>query len=64
MMTNKLKELREAAGMTQAQLAEAAGIKQQALSRYERGENDVKNMTVALASKIAGALNVRIEELI
>lgn len=50
--------------MTQAQLAEAAGMKQQALSRYERGENEVKNMTVMLASKIADVLNVRIEDLL
>lgn len=61
---NRLRALREASGMTQKQLADAVGVKQQALSKYERGENAVGNMTITLALKIAERLGVRIEDLI
>lgn len=47
---------REARYLTQAQLAEATGIKQQTISRYERGQIP----ELPTLRKLAAALNVRI----
>ncbi len=52
-MREWLKELREAAQMTQVQLAAAVGITQQQYSFIESGKRGVK---VATAKKIAAAL--------
>ncbi len=53
-----IKELREAAGLTQQQLAEAAGIDMRRLQRYESGETAVENMALGVALRLAEALNV------
>jgi ribosome-binding protein aMBF1 (putative translation factor) len=51
----KIKELREAAGLTQVKLAEKAGLPQSHISRIENAEYSPTNITIA---KIAKALNV------
>lgn len=51
-----LRELREARGWTQAQLAEASGVPQQVISAYERGAKDWKHMPLERAIALADAL--------
>lgn len=51
-----LKELREARGWTQAQLAEASGVPQQVISAYERGSKSWKHMPLERAIALADAL--------
>jgi transcriptional regulator with XRE-family HTH domain len=47
MLGERVKNLRTAAGMTQAQLAEATGLKQFHISRIESGDiKDVKGDTL------------------
>lgn len=38
-MGEKIRQLREQAGLTQKQLAEAVGVDQSAVARWESGEN-------------------------
>lgn len=57
----KLKSLRETRHLTQGQLAYMVGVSQVAISYYENGIN---TMSVAIAIRIAKALNVKIEELL
>lgn len=56
---NKLKEIRLAREMTQAEVAEAVGIAESAYQRYEYG----RLPTVITAIKIARALKSTVEEL-
>ena len=57
----KLKALRLQAGLTQAQLAKAAGIKQNAFTFYE---NDKKVPSAPRLAAIANALHTTVEELL
>lgn len=52
---NRIKELREAKGYTQEDLAQLAGVTGQAISFWETGK---RNITTINAEKIAKALNV------
>lgn len=61
MTTNNIKALREAKGMTQVQLAEAAGIHRVTIARYET--TDI-GMTVDSAQRIANALGCTVDELL
>lgn len=56
-----IKEMRTKRGLTQKQLADRLGVKQQNISDWERGERSpsVKNL-----KKLADALNCRIDDLI
>lgn len=51
-----LKELRQAKGLTQEQLAEASGVPQPVISAYERGAKGWKNMPLERAIALADAL--------
>lgn len=53
-----LKELRMAAGLTQQQLADKAGINIRQLQKYESGEYDLRNMTARAFIALADALRV------
>jgi len=55
-----LKRIRQSRGLSQAQLAEAAGVKQATISRIESGTN---NPSLAVADQIATALKVSTVEL-
>jgi transcriptional regulator with XRE-family HTH domain len=57
----KLKALRLQAGLTQVQLAQAAGIKQNTLTFYE---NDKKVPSAPRLAAIANALHTTVEELL
>jgi transcriptional regulator with XRE-family HTH domain len=53
----RLRELREAAGLSQYELAKQSGVSKQALSKLERGERQPSWETVR---KLARALNVSV----
>lgn len=59
-----VKELRAAAGLTQAQLAEAAGINVRQVQKIECGEIRTENLTLGNAVKLAAALGISAEQLI
>ena len=54
----KLQAARLAAGMSQSQLAAAAGISVRILQDYERGARDINGAKLATLLKICNALNV------
>ncbi|MCO6558496.1 MAG: helix-turn-helix transcriptional regulator [Bifidobacterium sp.] len=59
-----LKELRSRRGLTQVQLSELTGLKQQAISEYERGVKNVHLMSLDTALKLAEALHCSPGELV
>lgn len=59
-----LKELREAKGLTQSELAEKAGVPVGHIQKYETGERDLNKAQGIILLKIAQALDCAIEELI
>lgn len=58
-MPNRIRELRLARGLTQAELAVLVGTRQNQLSRWEAGQEPRAGAAVSLAT----ALGVRIEDL-
>lgn len=60
-MSNNLKELREARGMTQEALSKASGVHRVAIAKHET--MDI-GMTVDTAVRLANALNCTIDDLI
>lgn len=61
-MRYRIKELREAAGMSQEELAKAAGVSRAILSRIESAEDSVTTTTKTL-QKIAEVLGVKVSAL-
>ena len=59
-----LKDLRQAAGMTQAALAEKSGVNIRQIRKIELGEIKIRNITLQNAVRLAGALGVSIEALL
>ena len=59
-LENRLKELREAKGLTQAQLADLIGVSRKTVNTVENG---VFVPSTIVALKLAGALGFRVEEL-
>ena len=55
----RLRELRERAGLTQAQLAERAGLHISAVTRFEQGWREP---SLATAAELAKALGVKVDE--
>lgn len=51
---NKLAEMREKAGLTQAQLAEKIGVTQQTIWYYEKGRREMKSGVLIALSKALG----------
>lgn len=60
-LSENLKKLRERAGMTQAELAEAVGIAQPTLAQYETG---LKVPSIITAVKIEQVLHTTCSELV
>ena len=56
----RIRDARQKAGMTQAQLAEKLGIPYQSIGQWER---DVRNPKLDTLRRIAGALNITIQKL-
>lgn len=63
-MNNTIKERRLELGLTQAQLAQAAGINLRQIQKIESGEIRLDNITLANAARLAAALGCSIEELL
>ena len=59
-MKNRVKELREAAGLTQKELGEKVGVSRQAVNAIETGKFDP---SIWLAYDLANYFDIRIEEL-
>jgi transcriptional regulator with XRE-family HTH domain len=60
-LAENIRQLRDARGMSQAQLARAAGIPRPTWTNLESG---AANPTLAVLLKVAAALHVRLEELL
>lgn len=56
-----IKEIREAACMSQEELAKKANVNRVSISRYEAGE---RIPSLAIAAKIARALNCTLDDLL
>ena len=61
---NKLKEKREAVGMSQSDLAEASGVSVRMVQHYEQEFKDINRAAVSTVKKLADALGCKIEELV
>lgn len=57
----KIKELREKAGLSQAELSKESGVSRNLIARLESGS--LTNTTTDTLFKIANALGVRVEQL-
>ena len=60
----RIKALRESKGLTQIQLAEKASVHVMKISKIERGEIDILNITLRTALSLAKALDVTVEDLL
>ena len=60
----KLKELRRARGLTQAQLAEKSGIKARTLQHYEQGTKIFDHARIDTLLKVCIALNCKLEDIL
>ena len=58
-----LKIIRMSRGLSQAQLAERAGLVQAQIGRIESGERDIGNMSMRNGYSIANVLGCRMEDL-
>ena len=61
---SRLKEYREARGMTQAQLAKASGVGVRIIQNYEQGVRDLSKAQVMTVIRLAEALDCGIRDLI
>lgn len=61
---NSIRWKRKAAGMTQQELASAAGINIRYVQRYEKGECDLGNMTLNTALALSKALKCEPNDLL
>jgi transcriptional regulator with XRE-family HTH domain len=59
-MSARLKQMREAAGMTQAAVAQAAGVP---LRTYQTWEQGVRTPLIDAAAKVAEALDISLDDL-
>ena len=62
-MTN-LQKLRKAAGLSQSQLARAAGVPVRTLQALEVGARNIDKVSVLTALKLARALDCNIEDIL
>lgn len=61
---NKLKQYREAAGITQAELAKLTGISVRVIQNYEQGTRPLNGARAITVYQIAKALNCTVEDLL
>lgn len=57
-MENKIKQLRTAAGMTQRELAEKAGVNIRQIQKYEVDQPEIGNVSLRIAVALADALGI------
>lgn len=63
-MTKKLKEMRQARGLSQSKLAEKAGVNVRILQHYEQGSKNFDHARIDTIMKICIALNCKLEDVI
>lgn len=63
-MTKKLKELRQAKGLSQAKLAEMSGINLRTLQHYEQGTKNFDHARIDTIAKICIILDCKFEDVI
>ena len=61
---NKLKQLREAKGWTQASLSANSGVNLRMIQKYERGEKDLNKAEALTVYKLAKALECEVVDLL
>lgn len=61
---NRLKQHREAAGLSQSELARLSGIKLQTIQHYEQGFRDLNGARAITVYKLANALGCTVEDLL
>ena len=59
-----LKYTREAAGMSQAELAKASGVNRRMIQHYEQGFKDINKASVITVLKLAEALDTDVYDII
>lgn len=60
----KLQKARQAAGLSQSQLAEKAGVPIRTLQHWENGDRDIRKAAVMTVIELAKALGCDINDLI
>lgn len=60
----KLQAARKAAGMSQSQLAKAAGVSVRVLQDYERGARDINGAKLVTLLKICNALDCSLRDIL
>ena len=63
-MNQKLKQLRQATGLSQSQFAEKAKMSVRTLQHYEQGSKDFNNARIDTIIKACIVLNCRLEDII
>lgn len=63
-MTKKLKEMRQAKGLSQSQLAETTGINVRTLQHYEQGSKIFDHARIDTILKVCLALNCKLDDII
>ncbi|WP_287827014.1 helix-turn-helix transcriptional regulator [Oscillibacter sp.] len=61
---SSLQRLRKEAGLSQSQLAKAAGVKLQVLQQYERGVRDINGAKLLTLLKLCNALECELVDII
>lgn len=64
MAQTRIQEVRQAAGLSQRQLAEKAGISIRTLQHYEIGDKDLKKAAVMTVIALAEALSCDINDIL
>lgn len=62
--TSKLQALRKAAGLSQSQLATAAGVNVRTLQYYEQGAKDVNAARLSTLLKLCNALHCTLHDIL
>lgn len=61
---SRLKEKREAAGLSQGKLAKASGVNKQMICFYEQGAKDINKAQALTIYRLAQTIGCRMEDLI
>lgn len=61
---DNLQRLRKEAGLSQSQLANAAGVNVQVLQQYERGSRDLNGAKLVTLLKLCNALECRLADIL
>lgn len=64
MAQTNLQKVRQAAGLSQSQLAQRAGVSLRTLQHYEIGSKDIRKAAVETVLALAEALNCDLKEII